>query len=63
MKEGLIVILLQFPVALVVIVLGIYREMNLGSIPETVAKRCPRTVFVVKWHPPVKALMGRVASE
>jgi nucleotide-binding universal stress UspA family protein len=42
---------------------SIYPQILFGSIPETIAKRCPRTVILVKRHAPVKALMGRVVSE
>jgi len=42
---------------------SIYPQILFGSIPETIAKRCPRTVILVKRHAPVKALMGRVISE
>ena len=42
---------------------SIYPQILFGSIPETIAKRCPRTVILVKRHDPVKALMGRVISE
>lgn len=42
---------------------SIYPQILFGNIPETIAKRCPRTVILVKRHDPVKALMGRVVSE
>jgi APA family basic amino acid/polyamine antiporter len=42
---------------------SIYPQILFGSIPETIAKRCPQTVVLVKRHRPVKALMGRVIGE
>ena len=42
---------------------SIYPHILFGSIPESIAKRCPRTVILVKRHTPVKALMGRVIGE
>ncbi|MCZ6837489.1 MAG: amino acid permease, partial [Planctomycetota bacterium] len=41
---------------------SIYPQILFGSIPETIAKRCDKTVIMVKHYHPVKALLGRVVG-
>jgi amino acid transporter/nucleotide-binding universal stress UspA family protein len=42
---------------------SIHPNIMFGTIPESVAKLSKKTVIVVKYHSPVKALVGRVMSE
>ena len=42
---------------------SIYPQILFGNIPEMIAKRAENTVLLVKYHHPVKALLGRVMAE
>ena len=42
---------------------SIYPQILFGSIPEMIAKRCDRSVILVKRYHPVKELIGRVMEE
>lgn len=42
---------------------SIYPQILFGSIPEHIAKNVNKTVIMVKYHNPVKALLGRVMGE
>ena len=39
-----------------------YRQLLMGTVPETVARNADRTVIIVKRHNPVKAMIGRVLA-